>query len=227
MSNGVTLKDFYQPPSAGKVTKDGNTATQQYFKEKQDMYQGGKVPFEAIRTKIYEKCVSSVHSCEGIAKAAFYKKDGLQKIPGHTYGLAEIEALIRVCLQQIDNLQDEIHRQNNITSAKETIKSHWDKVSSLYFPFMIRKNDQSANIRMFPIYIRLNDFYVCLSLFGSDDNWFTQGLPIPDNLYLDNPPVGNTDQDAEEETAPVDGGQGINQQADISTLLRQMKQLCV
>ena len=227
MSNGATLKDFYQPPSAGKVTKDGNTATQQYFKEKQDIYRSDTVTFEEYRKQIYNKCASSVNSIEIVRRAAFYKDSGEQKISG-TYGLLELETLLEVCWQQIrDKNKDMTAWSNNITSLKDTIKSHWDNVSSLYFQFMIQKNDHSANIRIFPIYYRLNDFYVCLSLFGSDDNWFTQGLPIPDNLYLDNPPVGNTDQDAEEETAPVDGGQGINQQADISTLLRQMKQLCV
>jgi hypothetical protein len=250
MSNEETLKDYYEPPSAVKVKRDGNRATQQYFKEKQDLYLKGEITFEECRKEIYNSRVSSVNSITKMKRVAFYKKNGEQKIPG-TYGLAELETLLEVCFQQIGNLQDEKNTQHKITSAKNTIKSHWDKVSSLYFPFMIQKGEQSANIRIFPIYYRLNDFYVCLSLFVSDHNWFTQGLPIPDNLYLDNPPglripehvFGNTDEDAEEGTvnhahhggahtpdaALWERGGGVetrSQKADVLTLLRQMKEMC-
>lgn len=228
MSSEAQLKDYYQPPSSVKVKRDGNTATHQYFKEKQDTYLKGEVTFQAIRTEIYNSRASRVNSLKDIRRAEFYKSSGEQKISG-TYGLIELETLLEVCWQQIrQKNKDMTAWSNNITSLKATIKTHWDKVSSLYFPFMIQKNDQSANIRIFPIYYKLNDFYVCLSLFGSDDNWFTQGLPIPDNLYLDNPAEEETGHDTRHiQHAEVQESDGIPQQADISTLLCQMRQLCV
>jgi hypothetical protein len=74
MSNEETLKDYYEPPSAVKVKRDGNRATQQYFKEKQDLYLKGEITFEECRKEIYNSRVSSVNSITKMKRVAFYKK---------------------------------------------------------------------------------------------------------------------------------------------------------